>query len=106
MEVNEDPTETVRRECLEELRIPADFYFNDPFFLTVTQTIGAIARHTDVSLWYVLKADHQDIYDFDKTEFYGVQWFDLDEIPYKNSDPHMSRFVGKLKDKIAKKYFS
>ena len=98
VENNEDPKETVRRECLEELHIPADFWCEDPVFLTSTITVGLTKGHTDVSLWYVLKGDHRAPYTFDHAEFNSIQWFAFDDIPYEKSDPHMKRFVEKLKD--------
>lgn len=97
VELYEDPKETVRRECLEELNIEADFWCEDPIFLTETMTVGLTAGHTDVSLWYVIKGNHTDFYHFDKEEFNDIRWFDFDEIPYTKSDPHMKRFIEKLK---------
>lgn len=100
VESDEDPVDTVKRECLEELEIEADFWTPDPLFLTSTVTVGMTAGHTDVSLWYVLKGNHQDNYVFDHKEFNDIQWFSFDDIPYEKSDPHMKRFVEKLKGKL------
>lgn len=100
IELNEDPKETVRRECIEELGIPAQFYFGDPFFLTVTKTRGMMDVHTDVSFWYVLVGDHRVDYAFDPGEFHGIRWFGLDEIPLDRADPHMGRFIRKLKGMV------
>lgn len=97
VEVNEHPIETVSRECLEELGVQADFWIQDPLFLSSTLTVGLTAGHTDVSLWYVLKGNSQKSYQFDEEEFNTICLFGLDEIPYENADPHMRRFVGKLK---------
>lgn len=93
---NEDPTETVRREAKEELGIDAEFFFDKPLFLTVTKTVGNIARHTDVSLWYLLKCNPQQSLDFDTNEFNQIRWFSIDAIPFEKSDPHMQRFLLKL----------
>jgi 8-oxo-dGTP diphosphatase len=100
VEQDEDPKETVRRECLEELHIPADFWCEDPFFLTSTTTVGLTKGHTDVSLWYVLKGDCSASYIFDHDEFNSIQWFAFEDIPYEKSDPHMKRFMEKLRKKI------
>lgn len=97
VEVNEHPGQTVNRECLEELGVQADFWIQSPLFLTSTLTVGLTAGHTDVSLWYVLKGSSQQSYQFDKEEFNSIRWFGLDEIPYESTDPHMRRFVEKLK---------
>lgn len=96
VEVDEHPKDAVTRECQEELRVSAEFLFPDPIFLTSTFTVGLTAGHTDVSLWYVLKGQSSQIYDFDAAEFNSVSWFDLDKIPYAQSDPNMLRFVEKL----------
>lgn len=96
VEVNEHPIDTVRRECYEELGVPADFWVNVPVFITSAVTVGITAGHTDVSLWYILKGDHQVHYQFDKTEFNNIKWFEFDEIPYEKSDPHIKRFIRKL----------
>ena len=100
VEVDEDPKTTVERECLEELGIPADFRFLNPIFLTSTKTVGVTAGHTDVSLWYVLKGDSRKTYKYDTEEFNQVRWFGLDEIPYGRSDPHMKRFIEKLRSQV------
>jgi 8-oxo-dGTP diphosphatase len=97
VEPNENPKETVTREAKEELGIEADFLLDGPLFLTVTETVGNVAKHTDVSLWYVLKG-HPDLsLDFDPEEFNQISWFQINEIPYQKSDPHMRRFIEKLK---------
>lgn len=96
VEIDEHPRETVLRECMEELNYQAEFYVDHPIFLTSTLTVGMTAGHTDVSLWYILKGDHQNEYAFDKREFKDIRWFALNEIPYHLSDPHMRRFVQKL----------
>lgn len=72
VEVDEDPKETVRRECLEELNIRDDFWCEDPLFLTSTETVGLTAGHRDVSLWYVLKGNALEHYCFDGEEFHGI----------------------------------
>ena len=103
VEINEHPLETVKRECLEELGIEADFWCNNPIFLTSTMTSNISHNHTDVSLWYILNGKHQQHYNYDVNEFHGIQWFDFDAIPYDKADPHMLRFVSKLKTISTKK---
>lgn len=102
VEVNEHPKTAVIRECHEELGAHAEFLFADPIFLTSTLTIGLTAGHTDVSLWYVLKGNINDKYNFDESEFNNVSWFAFNEVPYEKSDPHMRRFIEKLKLMIVK----
>lgn len=97
VEIAEHPLETVKRECIEELGIEADFWHEKPVFLTSTLTSNDCASHTDVSLWYVLKGNVNNIYNFDVNEFYDIQWFNFDEIPYHKADPHIARFIQKLK---------
>ncbi|MBA3816072.1 MAG: NUDIX domain-containing protein [Parachlamydiaceae bacterium] len=92
----EDPHETVRREAKEELGIEAEFFFDKPLLLTVTQTVGNVAKHTDVSLWYLLKCDPSLSFDYDINEFNQIRWFSIDEIPFEKSDPHMKRFLQKM----------
>jgi len=95
VEPNEHPRATVVREAREELGIEARFMFPEPLLVTVTDTRGA-ARHTDVSLWYVLCLTPQQVLTPDPTEFNGVAWFDPNTLPYGQSDPHMMRFLEKL----------
>ena len=97
VEVDEDPKDAAIRECMEELGVEAEFWSSNPIFLTSTVTVGLTAGHTDVSLWYVLKGDSKATYQFDKQEFNDIRWFGFDEIPNLKSDPHMVRFVEKLK---------
>ena len=93
---DERPKDTVIRECMEELNIEADFWREDPLFITVTETVGLTAGHTDVSLWYVLRGDSEQSYVYDPGEFNTIEWFSFEDIPYDRADPNMKRFIQKL----------
>jgi len=54
-------------------------------------------RHTDVSLWYVLRGDATQLPRYDEGEFCGVAWFPLAELPLERADPHLARFAEKLR---------
>jgi 8-oxo-dGTP pyrophosphatase MutT (NUDIX family) len=99
VEKDEHPKQTVSREVKEELGIEADFLFDCPQFITVTDTVGNVSPHTDVSLWYVLRGNRNKTLQFDCNEFHQIQWFLPQEIPYDRSDPHMRRFVDKRVNK-------
>lgn len=101
VEPGEHPRAAVERELWEELQIAARFMFPEPLFLTVTQTVGQTAGHTDVSLWYVLQGDCRQPLMYDAEEFAGVAWFPLDGLPLQRSDPHMARFGAKLTAALA-----
>ena len=96
VEVDEDPKDTVKREASEELGIEAEFLYEEPIFLTVTKTVGNVTKHTDVTLWYLLKGNPQSTLDYDLDEFNQIRWFLIDEIPFQNSDPHIKRFIQKM----------
>ena len=106
VEPNEDPKQTVIREAQEELGQPAVFLrSNDkPFFVTVADTVGLTAGHTDVSLWYLLRGRMHDRLQFDRREFNDVAWFSFDEILQSSPvifDPNMQRFIKKLVDYLS-----
>jgi 8-oxo-dGTP diphosphatase len=64
--------------------------------VTISETVGSSARHTDVSLWYVLHADRRLALQFDPGEFHSVHWFRSTDVPLARSDPHLQRFLTKL----------
>jgi 8-oxo-dGTP pyrophosphatase MutT (NUDIX family) len=97
VEPDEHPQTTVQREALEELGIVASFLLATPLFLTVTATVGTVASHVDVSLWYLLQGDCTQPLWFDETEFHRIAWFVLDALPLERSDPHLARFVAKFR---------
>lgn len=66
------------------------------FFLTVTQTVGQTAGHTDVSIWCLLLGCSNKLYLFDQEGFNQVCWFTPSDIPYQQSDFHMKRCIEKL----------
>ena len=101
VEPGEDPKATVVRELAEELNLSADFVRDGPLFITVTRTVGADGGHIDVSLWYLLRGDSSRAIEFDRGEFHGVRWFSFDEIPFERSDPHLRRFVEKMRRSLA-----
>ncbi|HLX04504.1 MAG TPA: NUDIX hydrolase [Candidatus Binatus sp.] len=96
VELDENPRATVIREIGEELNLAAEFIQQAPAFITVTRTLG-LGEHTDVSLWYLLRGESSRAIEFDRGEFHGVRWFGCDEIPFDRSDPHMRRFIAKLR---------
>jgi 8-oxo-dGTP diphosphatase len=101
VELNEHPKATVLRESKEELGQEAVFLRGDdrPFFLTIAETVGLTAGHTDVSLWYLLRGSVHDQFHFDRREFNDMTWFTFAEILNSHPaifDPHMQRFAKKL----------
>lgn len=96
VEPGEHPKTTVLREAKEELGIDGEFLSDEPLFLTVTETVGKTAGHTDVSIWYVLKGCRNTELVFDTTEFRTIRWFDKDKVPLERSDKHIDRFLRKL----------
>ena len=100
VEPGEHPMDAALRELKEELNMESKLLRNEPLFITVTQTVGKTAGHTDVSLWYAAAGNSNDETEYDKSEFNGARWFEFDEIlngdPGK-FDPHMARFVKKAK---------
>jgi 8-oxo-dGTP pyrophosphatase MutT (NUDIX family) len=96
VEVQEHPLNAAHRELQEELDVTLLLLHPDPLFLTVTDTIGATAGHTDVSLWYVYEADSTDNYNYDQEEFHRIRWFSLADLPLDRTDPHLERFCQKL----------
>jgi len=95
----EDPRRTVVRELDEELGYVPPFhpvFGDDPFFLSVCQTLGENS-HIDVSLWFVFAADRAAPIMPDPVEFSAVQWFALSE-PSNNRcfGPDVWRAAAKL----------
>jgi 8-oxo-dGTP pyrophosphatase MutT (NUDIX family) len=97
VEPGEHPATTVSRECVEELGIPARLLDGvpNPFFVTRTVTGGLDPGHTDVSLWYLLRATVDTPLTPDPTEFHAARWFPLSALPTP-ADPHLPRLVAKL----------
>lgn len=96
VEPDEHPAQAARREAQEELGLVADFVWPAPIFLTVTETKGLSAGHTDVSLWFVLRGDPAIPLTYDDVEFHAVAWFPFDQLPADRCEPHLERFVTKL----------
>jgi 8-oxo-dGTP pyrophosphatase MutT (NUDIX family) len=96
VEPNEHPRATVVRELREELGIELENEIGPPLMVTSSVTVGLTAGHTDISLWYVVNADHRQALLFDQSEFFAVRWFVFAEAPLSRSDPHLGRFLKKL----------
>ncbi|WP_295990299.1 NUDIX hydrolase [Rugamonas sp.] len=97
VDAGEHPRVTVARELAEELGIGAPHAIGPPLMLTCTATVGLTAGHTDVSLWYVIHGSRAQTLTFDDSEFHEVRWFAFDAIPLDRTDPHLPRFVQKLR---------
>ncbi|RNI25521.1 NUDIX domain-containing protein [Flexivirga caeni] len=103
VEPGEHPAETVRRETREELGIDAHFHpahHEQPFFLTVTETVGAPeSRHVDVTLWYAIVGEIHEPLRPDEREFAAVRWWtetELDALDPMRREPHLPRAISAL----------
>ena len=106
VEPGEDPADTVRREVMEELGIKADFSISgsQPMFVTVTRTAGLDSSHTDVSLWYVISGNKRSPIRLDPREFAGGRWWTAAELESADPalfDPHLGRFIAKIRSEIS-----
>jgi 8-oxo-dGTP diphosphatase len=99
VEPGEHPRATVVRELKEELNLDPLGPVGAPLMITCTTTVGLTAGHRDVSLWYVVKGGCKQPLSFDEQEFKAVQWFSFSEVPFQRSDPHMRRFIEKLRSR-------
>jgi 8-oxo-dGTP diphosphatase len=98
VEPDEDPRVTVVRELREELGLVLGIDgVGPPVMVTVSDTVGLTHGHTDVSLWYVVSACRDAVLSYDPSEFHSVRWFRFSEVPLERSDPHMGRFIEKLR---------
>jgi 8-oxo-dGTP diphosphatase len=97
VEVDEHPRDTVGREVREELGFTPAHAIEAPLMVTCTTTVGLTSGHVDVSLWYVVRASRNEPMTYDAQEFCGIQWFSLSEAPLDRSDPHLERFIRKLR---------
>lgn len=99
VEPDEHPAVAAARELRGELgatAVPADGDLVASF-VTVTPTRGGVP-HTDVSLWHEVGLDGASDLDWDRGEFAGVRWFDVDELMAVDPatlDPHLYRFTRK-----------
>ncbi|POZ63887.1 NUDIX domain-containing protein [Chromobacterium alticapitis] len=91
----EHPRDTVARELFEELGL-SGIAVPAASFITLTAVAG---HHQDVTLWYALPVSRDLPLRHDQTEFREARWFDFDQLPHADSEPHLARFVAKL-DKI------
>ncbi len=103
VEPDEHPADAAAREMSEELGIRPDFLAPVgpyPLLVTVTQTTGRSVPHTDVSLWFAFDLPTVGRIHPDATEFVGSRWWDLDVVRHGDGtrfDPHLPRFVAKLR---------
>ena len=102
VDLGEHPKDAACRELEEELGVNLPLMHPDPLFLTVTETVGVTAGHTDVSLWYLFKGNSSVAYEYDEGEFNGIKWFPIDELPSVRAEPHMRRFCHKLNKYLTK----
>jgi 8-oxo-dGTP pyrophosphatase MutT (NUDIX family) len=105
VDIDEHPSEAAVREAKEELGMEAEFHKvapAKPFFISIMDVINVdgTGAHTDVSLWHVLSGRVDDDFTYDESEFTTLYWRTLDEVldmDIATLDPHLHRFVYKLK---------
>jgi 8-oxo-dGTP diphosphatase len=97
VESGEHPRETVVREIREELGFEPAHEIAAPLMVTCTTTVGLTAGHTDVSLWYVVHVGKDQGLTHDAGEFNDVRWFDFPDVALERSEPHLGRFMRKLR---------
>ena len=92
VEPGEAPQHCAARELREELGVEA-FEVGAPLMVTITQTVGQTAGHTDVSLWYPVALSRTLPLSVDPAEASAAQWFAWDALPLHRTDPHLARFA-------------
>lgn len=97
VEPGEHPRDTVLREAREELGLEPAHEIAAPLMVTCTTTVGLTAGHTDVSLWYVVNTKKDQTLIYDSTEFNDIRWFEYSDVPLERCDPHLERFMRKLR---------
>jgi 8-oxo-dGTP pyrophosphatase MutT (NUDIX family) len=97
VEQGEHPRVTVAREIREELGFEPAHEIAAPLMVTCTTTVGLTSGHTDVSLWYVVYVSRDQAIAYDAQEFHDIQWFHYSAAPLNRSDPHLERFIRKLR---------
>jgi len=100
VEQDEHPRDTVVREIREELGFVPAHEIGAPLMVTCTTTVGLTSGHTDVSLWYVVSASRNLPITCDEQEFDGCKWFEFTEAPLARTDPHLERFIRKLRSGV------
>jgi len=98
---DEHPRAAVAREAAEELSLTADFLLEEPLFVTVAETVGRTAGHTDVTLWFALRGDSKRRLTFDPEEFLDARWFPLEDPPGERIEPNLERFLRKLRPRLS-----
>ncbi|SRR6266496_1092009 len=102
VDMDEDPRDAARRECMEELGVSALFWQDkpEPLFVSATQTINESpeATHTDICLWYVLEGQVSMPLRWDQSEFSNVTWTEVSEVAENGTyfEP-LRRFCTKLR---------
>jgi 8-oxo-dGTP diphosphatase len=95
VEPDEHPRQTVAREIHEELGFAIPHEVGPPIMITCDTTVGLSAAHTDVCLWYLVRASQRIRHD--EKEFHRVQWFDFADIPVERCHQNIRCFVAKLR---------
>ncbi|HKN99946.1 MAG TPA: NUDIX domain-containing protein [Pseudonocardiaceae bacterium] len=100
VEPGEDPWATVAREVDEELgvvAVPDPLVGGRPFFVTVTETVGAPeTRHVDVTLWFALAGHVGQALRPDDREFAALRWWPVNELREGRFEPHLPRALAAL----------
>ncbi len=97
----EHPKTAARREAREELGIEAEFWKDQPLFLSKSVTQLPCEKHekcqhTDVALWYVIALSKDDPLTVDYGEYHKVKWFKLKNLPEEGVEEHLKRFCQKV----------
>lgn len=96
VEPGEHPALTAARELDEELGIAGAA--GTAVFLTVTETVGVDAGHTDVSLWFPAAVRRDQPLRPDAGEFAEVRWWSRAELAAADParfDPHLGRYLAR-----------
>jgi ADP-ribose pyrophosphatase YjhB (NUDIX family) len=102
VEPGEHPAVTAERELAEELGVTGAAAA--PIFLTVTETVGVDAGHTDVSLWFPARVRRDQPLRVDEGEFAGVRWWSRAELEAADPgrfDPHLGRYLRRCRGAVS-----
>lgn len=101
LEERETPLETAIRECQEELSYKPKREEIELFDLSITpiRNKRSAPCRTHFDIWYLIYTRKQDFI-FDKREFHGVSWFNVDEALSVMKHQVQKGIIEKVKKKL------
>ncbi len=97
--LRDQPKSILQASLMEVLGLDSIEISHSPLMMTKAQPMGHSREAKQICIWYVIDVSEMISVKLNTKRHYSSRWFDMNLIPFHNSDPEFHRVIEKLQQR-------